>query len=572
MKVIFQIIILFGLNLFAEDNMSLASLGSICSALKCSTLSNQQESTLASLMLKCETQPRDSKCVELEKSFSSTEQKNKIASCERNRICLSLSMQITSSCAIGGVNAAADFVVEIIKTPYSVSKFVMDSFAQDKDCFENKNNQKEELINSFDIGLPNEHSSYGIPSEIKFAMKKNWSCREIRHYLQNKDHKYQEFLGPLVAKGMYKAQDINSPLGDAILKIKSELDVRLQCYTAEARAELNCAILTSAIAFVAGGAGLKVALSGFTNLGISTSKISNLEKVLQKTKSSKQTFITTNEISNPQMEIWKLIEENKVLQAASTEEKLISNLKSGKIISSKSTAIGAFGAQFVELDNGMKAVWKPTKAIIRDSIVTPRAAAHEVAAFEIDKALGNNTVPITILKDFKGEPGSLQILMTNLDDTKFIEYPKNYAFFDDLIANADRHSENVLSLSGRPIAIDHGLAFKGDGRKNFIRGIENEVNSYQAAKTSEKKIKVLLRIKALLPSRDVYEKLYTTKVTDWKKILNPYLNSDEINRFLERRNAIITLVEKKRAELGDQIFPDGNNSPLMRKSNKEIDK
>jgi len=96
---------------------------------------------------------------------------------------------------------------------------------------------------------------------------------------------------------------------------------------------------------------------------------------------------------------------------------------------------------------------------------------HEYAASIIDHYGGFGIVPPTVIKQIDQEIGSLQLFVpstfaTTAKNRHDINHSSNnwrlIAVFDQLIRNADRHSDNYLVGVTDPsliIAIDHGLSF-----------------------------------------------------------------------------------------------------------------
>ena len=100
---------------------------------------------------------------------------------------------------------------------------------------------------------------------------------------------------------------------------------------------------------------------------------------------------------------------------------------------------------------------------------------HEVAAYRLDRALGLGMVPVTVLRDFDGQSGSLQAWVDgaldqetaagyNLDffssDSKLSQLGKARVF-DALIGNDARKPADILALvrEGTVLLIDHSKAF-----------------------------------------------------------------------------------------------------------------
>ncbi len=105
---------------------------------------------------------------------------------------------------------------------------------------------------------------------------------------------------------------------------------------------------------------------------------------------------------------------------------------------------------------------------------------HEVAAYRLDRLLGQSMVPVTTLREIDGEEGSMQLWVEEaLDQQDLDTYgltPANPAslqaqlqqarVFDALIGNYDRKRSDRLFLleSSRLLLIDHSRAFCTDPR------------------------------------------------------------------------------------------------------------
>jgi len=135
----------------------------------------------------------------------------------------------------------------------------------------------------------------------------------------------------------------------------------------------------------------------------------------------------------------------------------------------------------------------------------------EIAAYRIDRLIGLNMVPPTVEKRFKGNRGSCQLWIDtemSLKDKfeKKIKTPSvktfywNRAiylqrFFDNLIANEDRHQQNIqITEDWRMVLIDHSRSFRTS--KKFIKDLINKPEGRDA-----KPMKSL--------PRSIYEKVKT---------------------------------------------------------------
>ncbi len=100
---------------------------------------------------------------------------------------------------------------------------------------------------------------------------------------------------------------------------------------------------------------------------------------------------------------------------------------------------------------------------------------HEVAAYRLDRAIGLDMVPVTVLRTVEGQPGSLQAWVDGALDQEtaqgynleFFESEGKVSqlgqgrIFDALIGNASRKPADILSLvrESKVLLIDHSKAF-----------------------------------------------------------------------------------------------------------------
>jgi hypothetical protein len=132
--------------------------------------------------------------------------------------------------------------------------------------------------------------------------------------------------------------------------------------------------------------------------------------------------------------------------------------------------------QKVTLNDGRVGVFKAAsleKPHLRSNVENGQGVEREVAAWEVAKALGHDdivspTVERTINLNGKGERGSFQqwsngTVAANLPTDQAYGMSKDdlarSALFDHVIGNTDRHSGNWMMQGGKPMMIDHGLAF-----------------------------------------------------------------------------------------------------------------
>jgi hypothetical protein len=153
----------------------------------------------------------------------------------------------------------------------------------------------------------------------------------------------------------------------------------------------------------------------------------------------------------------------------------------------KRRILGGTNANYlVTLSNGVSAIWTPKASERSSSSQRPNVpqgtqSQREEAAYLVDRKLGHLArVPPAVCSGLEGREGSLKLLVSQAQDAARKGGPqqeigpadqRRIAIFDHVIGNLDRHSGNyLLDPDGRPIPIDHGLAFPV---KNGSQGFTN---------------------------------------------------------------------------------------------------
>lgn len=147
-------------------------------------------------------------------------------------------------------------------------------------------------------------------------------------------------------------------------------------------------------------------------------------------------------------------------------------LRHGKIVAAELVPWGSNHTFAVALEHGEGqhlAIYKPTagERPLHD-FPFGTLAAREYAAWLVSDSLGWNIVPPTVLRDGPYGEGSVQIFVPHQAEfegdeeywgTDSIENER-IVLFDHIVNNADRKLTHCLvSASGRPFGIDHGLTF-----------------------------------------------------------------------------------------------------------------
>jgi len=170
----------------------------------------------------------------------------------------------------------------------------------------------------------------------------------------------------------------------------------------------------------------------------------------------------------------------------------------------------------------------------------------DVAAYELDKLLGLNMIPVTIERRFEGENGAMVWWIENAmtegqrkekglnppDADAWNQALYKVRLFDNLVYNIDRNLGNLLITPEWKVwMIDHSRCFKN---------MENLKSQKDLARFSVSFIHAL-------------KKLDEEQVTEH---MGKYLTIHEIRSMMRRRDAIVQQFEKARASQGDSIlFP-----------------
>jgi hypothetical protein len=165
----------------------------------------------------------------------------------------------------------------------------------------------------------------------------------------------------------------------------------------------------------------------------------------------------------------------------------------------------------------------------------------EIAAYEINMMLGMNNMPPTILREFKGDAGSLQLwvekTMTDNDRTKRKKRPpdvgawnrqmRDMRFFDNLINNVDRNKGNILIDEAWMLwLIDHTRSFSRD--RTLPRPHE-----------------------ATRCSRQVWGALQDLDEARVRERLGSHFQPQEIEALFARREKLIELIQEEISKKGE---------------------
>ena len=232
-------------------------------------------------------------------------------------------------------------------------------------------------------------------------------------------------------------------------------------------------------------------------------------------------------------------------------------LKASKIISSskdfsESEAVTEPWTLVLE-KNGVtrRALWKNPDGRFKGYLDNWRC---EIAAYRLDKLLGLNMVSPTVEKRFQGNKGSCQLMLENVimlrtkqeEKIKPPSYkiaPLNRATYlqrawDNLIANVDRNIGDILFTEDwRMILIDHSRAFRAS--KKYTKTLIFD-EKYKGGPKPMKKLPTAF-----------FEKIKSLNFKLLQEAVGEYLKDKEIEAVLMRRDLLISWLEKRIKELGE---------------------
>ena len=220
-------------------------------------------------------------------------------------------------------------------------------------------------------------------------------------------------------------------------------------------------------------------------------------------------------------------------------------LATADIIDSKFIGRGSTRPRLLELKRNGTTQRGIYKSVEVEEAETVDRYQHEMAAYRLDRALGLDIVPVTVLRELDGQVGSVQEWvegaidqeaaqaydLTLFETDEAIEQMAKAAIFDALIGNHYRKPDDILCLIGghRFYFVDHSKAFSSS----------SEID-WDGAQIANVDPEFLQAIQRLDRPQLVQE-------------LGELISETQIDALLERRDKIVQQVEKIAAESDARI-------------------
>jgi len=241
--------------------------------------------------------------------------------------------------------------------------------------------------------------------------------------------------------------------------------------------------------------------------------------------------------------------QNSMFEPFSTRAEVEEFLRTAEIVKEKGSPRGVTNPRRVTLDDGrvqhdalFKAIDERKPGVTRlgrsSEFDFKDSWKFEVAAYEIDKLLSLNMVPVTVERMYKNRTGSLQYWMDDcIQESERIEKKRqppslvrwNWQIykvwiFDKLIYNIDRNLGNILvTPDWHAVMIDHSRSFKSINKAEaleklefFSRSLMQALNNLDETVVKEKCGRWLLdsEIKTMMKRRDLIAEYYKNMVAE----------------------------------------------------------
>lgn len=180
--------------------------------------------------------------------------------------------------------------------------------------------------------------------------------------------------------------------------------------------------------------------------------------------------------------------------------------------------------------------WKPLEPGIRSGYF--ESYKSEIAAYELDKVLALNMVPVVVERRVNSDQGAAILWLTGVRSWETVlplPKPRTWDYqiarmkmFDDLIGNSDRNKGNLLvDADWHIFLIDHSRAFATDMK------LPQELQNID---------------------RRLWEKMLALDEAGLKQQVGEWLDTRQILALLRRRNAMKKIIDGLVAKRGDSVF------------------
>ncbi|OWK26758.1 MAG: hypothetical protein US76_03490 [Parcubacteria group bacterium GW2011_GWA2_38_13b] len=208
-----------------------------------------------------------------------------------------------------------------------------------------------------------------------------------------------------------------------------------------------------------------------------------------------------------------------------------------------SSNLGSWNKSFkVKLRGDIYGIFKPKDGemdYLRPAITGGTYYQRERAGYLVDKFLGFELIPITVIREIDGKIGSLQNIIPNAKTAmkhKKEELEKFHQKFislfalDYIIYNSDRNWYNILIKEGKLYAIDNSLSFGHDNfRIDYINYISPEISEIYV---------IMKKMNRFLKSQEEREELH--------KLLQDLLKTGEIDACFARIEYLTDFISRNK--------------------------
>ena len=146
----------------------------------------------------------------------------------------------------------------------------------------------------------------------------------------------------------------------------------------------------------------------------------------------------------------------KIWEGNYSEDTIANLMRTSEVASSETLRDGMSKPKKITLRCGLVGVWKPES---KDDWFC--SYKSEIAAYQVDKLLNLNIVPLTVEREINGEKGSLQLWVHNMSQKGDISLPDDAKFFITLIEKKDTHNTGFIGNGRdcRVVLFDNADAF-----------------------------------------------------------------------------------------------------------------